>query len=419
MDEARYKEALRAYESGDFRAAAKGFLAAAGKGVEGNGSAYHMAGNSLFRLRRYSDALTIYGHALKDELYDKRGSVLANLAAAHSALGDYAAAAHCYEEALQDPGYDRQYRALLGLAGALLEMGRISDAAGAYRQAALDSDNPDPGKALNNLGLCFMSLGRPADAVEAYKAALGFESYANRGRALANLGIAFSALSQHADAIRAFEKAIELHGHTLSPSAAKALEESRLAIAEAATAPSETIEGWQTGEMPPVEDVSVSAFFTRTEEEMKAIDKETSRRERIERGAGRNPWRRVAMIASLLIFVVGAVAALYFAGYGFPTQEMTVSGMLSARAEGEEVEGYWVAVPSGDVDAEMAKIPPIEEYTIEGIDRAAGVSSVRILVTPKGGGTPLRYDIALTREGVGWKASGITSYWRTPQDSSE
>jgi len=417
VDEALYKEALRAYESGDFRAAAKGFLAAAGKGVEGNGGAYHMAGNSLFRLRKYSDALTVYGHALKDELYDKRGPVVANLAAVHSALGDYAAAVECYNEALHDPGYETHYRALLGLADALVEMGRISEAGGAYRQAALDSANPDPGKALNNLGLCFMSLGRPADAVEAYKAALGFESYTNRGRALANLGIAFAALSQHADAIRAFEKAIELHGHTLSENAAKTLEESRVAIADTTSDPPEKIKGWQTGEISPVENIPESAFFTRTEEEMKTIDKEASRRERVERGSGRNPWRRVAVIVSVLIFVAGVIVALYFAGYGFPAQTMTVNGMLAARAEGEDVKRYWVAVPSEDVDAEMAKIPPIEEYTIEGVDRAAKTSSVRVLVKPKGDGTPLRYDIALTREGVGWKVSGITSYWRMPQDS--
>lgn len=250
VDDARFAEARKAYDAGDFRTAAKEFLASAGHGTDGNGAAYHMAGNALVRLRRFADAVTVYGHALEDELYEKHGSVLANRASAQAALGDYTDAIASFEQGLEDPGYKTPYRALQGMAGALLEMGRTEEAAAAYRRAALDEANPNPGAALVNLGLCFMALGRPEDAAEAYQAALGFDAYSGRGKALANLGQAYFALSRSDDAVRSFDKAVNLHGHTLSPAAMAAYQESLVA-----TQPqNETVDGWLTGEMPPVFD---------------------------------------------------------------------------------------------------------------------------------------------------------------------
>lgn len=445
MDDALFREAKQAYDAGDYRAAAKGFLAAAGRGVEGNGAAYHMAGNALMRLRRHADAVTVYGHALRDALYDRRGAVSANLAAAHVALGDYADAVERYRAAAEEPDYGAHYKAYQGMASALIEMGHYEEAAVAYRQAALDSDNPDPGKALNSLGLCFMALGRPGDAVEAYKAALGFDSYAGRGKALANLGIAFNALGEHREAVKAFEKATQLHGHTLTPSALAAFEASQAAI----TAPGrEVVEGWQTGDIPavgapvsspleaPTANLGVPAnvsdagttgelfgdtpmdseFFTRTDQEMKEVDRAARREERLARQAERNPWQLPATIVAAVLVVVAVIAAVYFSGYGFPTQTMTVEGMLAARAEGESVAGYWVAVPSADVDKEMSKIPAmIKEYQTGAVDRAATTSKVAVTVTPENG-TPLRYSITLSREGVGWKVSGIVNDWAASDD---
>lgn len=454
MDEVRYNEALKHYNEKDYRAAAKGFLAAAGRGIEGNGLAYHMAGNSLLKLRRYTDAITVYGHALRDETYMKTGAVHANLATAHSAQGDYQQAVTCFREALADVGYTQQYRALQGMAAALLQMGKVEEAAASYRQAALDADNPDPGKALNNLGLCFMALGRPADAAEAYKAALGFDTYSSRGKALANLGMAFSALGEHKDALKSFEKAVELHSFKLGPAALAAMENSRAVLEEDAIPKREIVEGWRTGELDPVaasaqvtgpldaadlpsqagsapldslpivgdeEDGAetaegdVSAFFARTDEEMKLMDRAESKRKRNEKAGENGPWRRVVTIVSIIVVVAGLAAALYFAGYGFPTQIMTVGGMLEAHAEGLPVEGYWVAVPSADVAEEMAKLPPIQGHTIQELERSAARSYVKITVTPRSG-EPLRYEITMLREGVGWRVSGIANRWSTPAD---
>lgn len=449
MDDAQFRDAKQAYDAGDYRAAAKGFLAAAGRGVEGNGAAYHMAGNALMRLRRHADAITVYGHALRDALYDRRGAVLVNLAAAHVAAGDYAEAVEEYRRAADEPDYTARYKALQGMAGALVEMSHYEQAAVAYRQAALDGDNPDPGKALNSLGLCLMALGRPGDAVEAYKAALGFDTYAGRGKALANLGIAFNALGEHGEAVKAFEKATGLHGHTLAPSAVSAFEDSRRA---AQTPERQVVEGWATGEIPGIapsapemtpsditqafdapavrSDLSTTGelfgnqppldteFFTRTDSEMKEVDRVARRDERNARRAERNPWQLPATIVTGALVVAAIVAAVYFSGYGFPTQAMTVDGMLEARADGEAVEGFWVAVPPGDVDKEMSKVPAmIDSVRIGGIDRAAKTSKVAVTVTPDEG-APLRYTVTLSREGFGWKVSGIENDWSTAEDPS-
>ncbi|MBU4555777.1 MAG: tetratricopeptide repeat protein [Actinobacteria bacterium] len=441
MDQARFSEAKAAYDSGDFRTAAKSFLAAAGRGTDGNGAAYHMAGNSLMRLRRHADAVTVYGHALRDELYEKRGAIQANMAAAQVALGEYAEAVEGYRAASEESDYPTPHKALQGMAGALVEMGRYEEAAGAYRQAALDSDNPDPGKSLNNLGLCFMAIGRPGDAVEAYKAALGFDTYAGRGKALANLGIAFAAMGEHKEAVKAFEKATQLHGHPLSQPAIDTFESSRAAL----TSPQrEVVDGWQTGEIPPVispvtsvmdddeptlsyvppsgdpastgelfGDTEESAFFTATEDELKEQDRAQRREQRDARREQRNPWQLPLTIVVAVLVLLSFLAALYFAGYGFPTQKMTAEGMLTSRAEGQPVDGYWVAVPKGDVEKEMSKVPAmIKDFQVGPIDRSARTSKVDITVTPQNG-APLRYTVTVTREGVGWKVSGIENDWGT------
>ncbi|MBE0418439.1 MAG: tetratricopeptide repeat protein [Coriobacteriia bacterium] len=437
MDEVRFEEGQAAYAAKDYRAAAKAFLSAAGRG-EGSGVAYHMAGNSLIRLRRFSDAVTVYRHALNDESYDKRSAVHANLGAAHVALGEYAEAVKSYDAALEDPDYAGQYRALQGKAGALFEMGRIEDAAAAYRQAALDGGNPDPGKALNNLGLCFMAMDRPTDAVEAYRAALGFDTYSGRGRALANLGMAYYVIGRHEEAVKSFEKATGMHGHQLSESAQTAYTTSTNQLR--AREQREVVDGWSTGETPPVIEPpaepgpepgayvipssdattsmphpsgdDVDTFFRMTDQEMRERDREARRTERRMKKSERSPWAAVVVAVVVVALAVGALTALFMMGIGYPTQRMTVTGMLEARASGNPVAGYWVAVPTSDVDREMAKLPPMTEFTIEGVERSPRTSRVTVTVTPESG-APLSYEISLAREGVGWKVTGVENDWRS------
>ncbi len=475
MDSSKFHEAQAAYDAGDYRSAAKGFLASAGKGALGNGAAYHMAGNALMRLRRHADAVTVYGHALRDETYDKAGAVHANLGAAYVALGEHTHAIASYEAALADPGYQTPYKAWQGIASVYMERGRAEDAAIAYRKAALDETNPDPGKALVNLGLCFMALGRPNDAADAYKAALGFDSYQGRGRALANLGQAYAATGDQLEAVRAFEKATQLHGHQLSPSARADYERAL----EATRPQRETVEGWVTGEMPPVplddqeptgwdtnelhaltgvgayaqatspaeeaaaieygpvepvqqpvaeptaddqadiaarelgfgDEAAVTSFFSLTEDEMKARAREERRAERASRGPAA-VVRGLLTILLIVLVVGGLIGVGYWFGFGWPMQDTTVKGLFVAYSAGEPVEQYWVAVPDGDVKKEMAKVPPVKSFTVDKIVRGKDTSKASVTVTPENG-APLHYVVTLSREGVGWRVTGIDYNWRS------
>jgi tetratricopeptide (TPR) repeat protein len=565
VDQPRFQEAQQAYDAGEYRAAAKGFLAAAGRGADGNGAAYHMAGNALMRLRRYADAVTVYGHALRDQIYDRRGAVLANLGVAYCELGEYAEAARSYESALAEPDYATPWKAYQGMAGALLERGRVEDAAIAYRKAALDPENPDPGRALVNLGLCFMGLNRPGDAVEAYRAALGFDQYKGRGLALANLGLAYVALGQYEDAVKSFEKASGLHGHALSPAARAAQATALSHVREQAGEPEppsagephrETVEGWVTGEQPSVasqaallvagqpatpepvptqpapaeqqpasgesgfpfpdysgaetipgttmnwdvlappteslpeagelaaaaaghglapsvpevsaqtetelaapsavplvpaepeavaetaplappaveehqpghplipfdhlppggaidysDEEAVEEFFSATDEELKARDREARRAARHERGPWA-VWRSVIIGVVVVVVLVAGLVVAYQMGYGWPTQTQTVGGMLSAFQSGDPVDGYWVAAPTKDISKEMAKIPPVKSFSVDNVTMGATTSKADVTVTPRTGAA-LHYTITLSREGVGWKVSGVDNDWST------
>ena len=423
MDQARFAQGEKAYAAGDWRSAAREFLAAVhGSPAEGSGRAYHMAGNALMKLRRSSDATTVYGHALKDTGYEKRGAVFANLGAALSADGRFDDAAAAYDAALEEPGYDTPWKALQGRGGAYYDMGRYEEASQAYREASWVEGNTDPGRALNNLGLCFMAMDRPEDAVEAFKSAANLEAFAGRGKAFANLGLAYSAMGFHDEAVRAFEVARDRFAHQLTGSSLAAYEAAK-AIAGPQAGP-ETIDGWSTGELPPaaaevvasapVVEAGVDAtFFTRTEDEMKEAGREAVKAERRERRGGGGLALRIAIVAVIVIAFVAGIALTWSAGYGYPTQETTVAGMLDEYRAGRAVTVYWVAVPATDVAQEMRRLPArFEQYSVDSVDRGASQSTAHVTVRLDEE-TTLQYEIWLVREGVGWKVNGIQNDWGT------
>jgi len=486
VDQTRFQEAQKAYDAGDFRAAAKMFLSAAGRGAEGNGAAYHHAGNALIHLRRYQDAVTVYGHALRDSIYDRRGAVFANIGAAYASLGEYAESVRAYQNALAEADYATPYKAYQGMANSLLERGSVEEAAIAFRKGALEPGNPDPGKALVNLGLCFMALGRPSDAVEAYQAALGFDQYSGRGKALSNLGQAYIALGDDAEAVKAFEKASQMHGHALSPTAQAAYEG---ALSRTRPASREVVEGWQTGEVPQVvlasaapavmapagfagppdpfaaspaadapmespasvgtdssatvvspavydviaahdfdglppaadhaakelglgNDEEIADFFSVTEEQLKERDRDARREGRSHPATRGGAGKTLIVLAVVIVLIVGLLGGAYALGFGFPTQEQTVSRLLAAHTTGDPVQGFWVAVTDKDIAKEMAKIPPLTAYNVDGVTMHANDSVVIATVTPKSG-APLHYSFTLRREGVGWKVTGVENDWRS------
>jgi tetratricopeptide (TPR) repeat protein len=457
VDPDLYQQADRHYAAGDYRAAAKEYLAAAQRDPDGaTGHVYHMAGNALMHIRRYGDAAALYGHALNDTTYDKRPTVLANLGAALAADGDLTGAIAAYDEALSTPGYDAAYKAEQGRGRALYDIGRYEEATTSYRAAAWDGDNPDPGKALNNMGLAFMALGKPEEAVETYKAALGLESYKAKGKASANLGLAYAAMGFSEEACRALVRARDTYGLDLTGDTLAVYEKVRAAcgpqepqatshpLTEAAPAPApETEEGWSTGEIPPVSSDDVATpesepasapaaaslaastptaadamtgeerFFTITDAEMKVVDRDARQAEKRDRRAERPVWVPVVVVVIACLLVAGGLAGAWFAGLGYPMQQQTVTGMVDAQRANQDVTPYWVAVPPTDVKQQMQLLPVrFDSYTIDGIQRGPAQSSVRIKVQLDKNAT-LYYLISLVREGVGWKVNGIKNDWQS------
>jgi tetratricopeptide (TPR) repeat protein len=434
VDEGRLASADRAYAAGDWRSAAREYLAAVhGAEPEGSGRAYHMAGNSLMKLRRYGDASTVYGHALKDASYDKRAVVLTNLGGALSADARYSDAVSAYEAALAESDNESPYKAQQGLAGALFDMGRYEDACQAYREASWAPGNPDPGKALNNLGLCFMATGKPEDAVEAYKGAVNVDGYVAKGRASANLGLAYAAMGFHDEAVRAFEAARDTFSYPLTGVALSAYEASKASVSPQ-VAP-EIVEGWSTGEIGPAEAGAPSAveptvpsltatattgardddqaFFTRTEEDMRTAGREMAKAERRERRSGKGLAVRIGAAALVVVLLLGGLGLAWYMGVGYPSQTTTVEGMIDAYRAGSDVASYWVAVPSTDVKQEMRKLPArFESFSVDTVEAGPVSASAKVTVRLQKDAT-LSYTVSLVREGVGWKVNGIQNDWRS------
>jgi Tfp pilus assembly protein PilF len=438
VDERHLSAGEAAYEAGEWQQAAREFMAAVHGGpAEGAGHALHMAGNALMKLGRHSDAATVYRKAVIDPEYDKRSTVFANLGAALAADGHNDDAVVAYDAALADLAYPTPYKALLGKAGALYAAGQYEDAASAFRQAAWAEGNPDPGKALNNLGLSFMALGRPEDAVEAFKGALGVESYAAKGKASANLGLAYFAMGFFEEASREFETARDTFGYELTGTMLETYDAALAKARQESTGPvgppaedveRETVEGWLTGELgspgqlspgatgpigplPSADDDATKRFFDMTEGEMKVADREARKADRSARRTPKAMLVRVGLVALVIAVIAGGLGGAFALGYGYPSQEQTVTSLLDAYRAGATYTDFWVAVPPTDVKQEMRALPAkFASFHIDGVDRATATSTVVVVVTLDSGST-LSYKVQLAREGVGWKVVGIQNRW--------
>lgn len=471
MDTQKFSEAQEWYSAGEYRRSARLFLDAVEKGTPvGNGLAYHMAGNSFMHLKRYSDAIVVFEHALRDDTYSRRGAVEANLASAYVREEDYDSAIAHYESALALGDEKNAYRYYQGTAQVHMKQGEFELAAVAFKHAALNPYNTTPGKTLLNLGLAMMASGAAEGAIEAYQAALSSDDYENKGRAMLNMGIAYHSLGKWQQAIDAFEDAKKQSGYQESEMARGTLEDAKYRLAmeehvaasdaaikdqvdseeddidpalaymsgvaaelkEAVTTPvgdgtldgeddgagdddspslySADAPGAAEGDLYPQREVRVASAED-VERFFAISDDEAAMKSKIELQKERGKFFWVKWAAVIIVLVGGFGAAgtsFYFGGYGFPSAETTVTNLLESYGAGRSISEYWTFGAQANIEEEMRAVPPPEDFIIYNIDSEATLTTVNVSVTSINGDI-LFFTFNLAREGLGWKVDGIVT----------
>lgn len=409
-----FEQARSAYRTGDFAAAAQLFSAA----KEGDGpwgEADHLRGNSLMRLGRYAEAAAAYAVALQDDAYGKKGALLTNQGKALVAAGDLASAVSSFSSATQDASYATPYKAYLGLGGALEKLGNLTEAGVAYRQAAIDGTNPAPAGALASLGDCFVSLQRPEDAIESYRTALDFAGPRDDVSSInAGLGCAYAGANRFSDALDAFTKATADGVYQLTADQAAARDRAHDALSASAamrpaadpydTAVDPLDPLGQSGNFMP--DPSDTGFFTLSEHEMVQQDRAEAKVRRKHRHLGLKIFLTILVI---LVIAGGGLAFAYTRGFGFPTQQDTLTKLFEAASSDAPTDEF---LASGLDDSQraviVASIPKDATATIEGMDAGMSETKATVKVTLKQGGE-MTYEVDFTREGLGWAVCAIAS----------
>ena len=423
MDQAR-----AAYRAGDFSSAAQLF-ASAKTADEICGEADHLRGNSLMRLGLFQDAADAYSAALRDASYGKSGALLTNQGKALAAAGDLAGAANSFGLAVQDSSYATPYKAYMGLGNALLKSGNPTDAGVAFRSAAIDGANPAPAAALMNLGDCFLLISRPGDAVEAYRTALDFVSL-TMIRALSTPASArrFAAAGRYADAIEAFGRATSDGIYQLTPEQQQSLATAQDTLsAQRSMAPSvpQTTGAYAPGVDPLdplgqsgnlIPDPSDTGFFTLSESEMIQQDKKEMKVRRRHRHVG---LKIFLVILLLVLIAAGGLGFAYTRGYGYPTQQDTLTKLFEAVTNGTETDSYLAPGLSDDAKSVLvSSIPEGSVPTIQGLDKSMTESTATVSVELSKGGS-MDYTVDFVREGIGWVVSGISIDFGDADSASE
>jgi len=434
VDESRFEAASRAYDAGDWRSAAQGFLASIVADDPGNAKAYCRAGNALMKMRRWTDAVVVYRHAVQDPEFASQGNVWGNLGSALFESGEYDEAVKAFDIALTDPSYDRRYRASRDEPAPSCAWGARMRPRRLIAKPRPTRRTPTQGARSNNLGLTYLNLQRPEEAVQAFRAALEVPGYDGRGNALANLGVAYMRLGFVDRAAEVFAEA-EAAGFVLPPALLAVRRRAddlppsgETFVGEAAPVEISTTTddvtstltargaAMTTGGAAIVDDLqdaqNDTGFFEIDEAQMKELDRERRKEERAEPGSRRKVLSWIAAAVLVVALIAGAFAAALLTGFGWPTQTDTTNGVLNAYKAGQPVDQYWVAVPQTDIDKAMAKIPPTfssaKVTLVKNTSPFAARASVTVAIP---NGSPLDYVIVLQREGVGWRVQGIENDW--------
>ena len=360
---------------------------------------------------------------------------------AYASLRDYANAADHFQAAIDDESYDAPYKAYMGLGNAELKLGKSAEAGVAFREAALDESNPDPSKALLNLGICFMSLDRPEDAILSYESALQFDMTPDtRNRINASMGQAYVANGQMNEAVEAFGRATADATYILSDSASvdyqKALAEVQkmTSAAEAlqaandmsgldvpvdgaygAASPDSTSSFFYDEELQDHADFpgyadaydgTDTSFFETTDAQLEQLSRTMAKKERRNRNVG----LKVLVVIIILVIVALAAAVFgYMQGFGFPSQEAVIQQLFdNPEAADDDVFANGL---SNESKASMVA-PVVQDSAIEmnGLNTTA-TDSVAYVTADTGKGGQVMYKVALVRDFIGWKISGIELYF--------
>lgn len=418
MDTTKFDQAQKTYDAGDYSLALSEFLACAKNGNAAfepgdKGYIYHMMGNCLVKMKRFDKAIPTYKRALDDIDYGHSAALNVNLGVAYSATKSYDNAVDCFQKALDDETYSTPYKAYSAMGNALLKLNRPADAGVVFRKAALEENNPDPGRSLVNLGVCFMALNRPHDAVESYIAALDFDSTSEaRNKTYANLGQAYVATGRMGEAVDAFKDALKDGTYELSDSATTDYDRAKTIAAMEAnpTAGLDTYEGTgfvepqglndETAVIPSPDD---TGFFSMTEEQIEESGKSHKKKERKRKNSGLKVF---LVIVIILVILLAAAGFAYIRGYGWPLQDTVIEETFTANASGDSVTQYWTGADKNEITTEMAGVGKNTDITIDSVSRGMMESTAVVTQTLPEGGT-VRYQVDMTRSGLGWKISGI------------
>ncbi len=421
MNTQAFELGKKAYQSNDWLAAVA-YLGDAKDSGEVSGAADHMLGNAYMKLGQYDSAAAAYGSALQDASYGKVGALSCNMGRALLAANRPKDAISALMRAVQDPDYTTPYKAYLALGGAYERIDDVRNAGIAYRNAAIDETNPNPSGALSSLGSCFMKLGRPIDAVEAFRTALDFSNTpAQQNAIFSDLGLAYVASNRMPEAVGAFEKAVSDGTFALSADAQAAFDAARKAVsAQGAkrgvsdtdaflasmgygSAPVDPLDPMgESGElMPSPED---TGFFSVTEADLVAIDKQNRKIRRKHRRTGLKVFLTVLVIALLLAGICGYA---YYRGFGWPTQQSVVESLFKANTDGADTSELFADTVSADAQSELLTLLPSgATVAVTGVDQEMTASTVFATAQLREGGEQ-SYTINLVRDGIGWKVAGI------------
>ena len=420
MNQQAFEAGRDAYRQGDLVTAVR-WLEQAKMPGEVSGRVDHLLGNCLMKLGNYDQAAIAYGDALADPSYGHKGALASNRGRALLAANKPQEAVASLVMATKDTEYPTPYKAYIALGNAYTQINDYREAGVAYRNAAIDESNPDPSGALRSLGGCFMKMGRAVDAVEAYRTALDFSTPLESQNAIyEDLGIAYAAANRWSEAIDSFGHATEDGTHTLTAEGEAALASAKAALSAnlgntGSTDAFLAAAGYATGAdpldplgksgefIPSPED---TGFFDISEQEMAQIEIDSRSVRRKHKHSG---CRRFLVFLLFLLIVGGGLAYGYYSGYGWPLQEKVAEDIFRTNAEGGDISKYLADGLSSDKALDITAVLPdgATDVRVEGVDRSMRESSALVTVTLSAGGEQ-SYNVALVRDGIGWKVSDVT-----------